>query len=458
MPGVCSLARPMRAQVTLFAILILATLSRGVAAQTPDRALPASVEFGVERCVTEAARTSLTELLRVELRSDGVERVNAQWNEPAQTNNQAGPQPPGESRGGAEFGMGALDGQPDDALAHIAFRGLCADSSEVSLEITDRATGKRVQRSISLDDVAEVERLRVLALATGALLRASWAELILTPDLPSERPLPPPAIDQLRDRIAANLEASAETADELAAPSDGRQAASSESLEQPEPSGTDVATAEVSSVAAAPDVVASVRNRRGVAGRADPSLEMNQRAAPTAAVGTSGEPEAAQPERQDTVFGAGVEAYYRIANGHSIGGRIWGAWKWLQVDLAFDGFSTSTELGSVRQTALALGVAAEVVTYDFSILRLAFQVRAMAGWVRFKGATTREGTFARTADAPLIGGEAALSLSLPRTSSVRAYVLVAVGYLSGPTATADGEAVVGLDGPTGRVAIGALLR
>jgi hypothetical protein len=119
-----------------------------LAGATAHAQLPSVVELGVRTCESaEAARVE--ELVRVEMRADGIEEVRAITET----------ETPALARIAVE--PADCDGQP--GAYHIA--------------IDDVATRKRVERSVSLADVDADARPRALALAIAELLRASWAEL-----------------------------------------------------------------------------------------------------------------------------------------------------------------------------------------------------------------------------------------------------------------------------------------
>jgi hypothetical protein len=118
------------------------------ASATAQAQLPSVVELGVRTCESaEAARVE--ELVRVEMRADGIEEVRA------------------------------ISETEVPALARIAVEPADCDAQPGAyrIAIDDVATHKRVERSVSLADVDEDARPRALALAIAELLRASWAEL-----------------------------------------------------------------------------------------------------------------------------------------------------------------------------------------------------------------------------------------------------------------------------------------
>ncbi|MEM9190747.1 MAG: hypothetical protein AAGF12_16295 [Myxococcota bacterium] len=123
--------------------------------------LPSTVDLVVGPCDLPTGRR-LRSLLRVELRSDGVEEVRV---------------------------AGAAEGQ---ALALIRVTpDECTEDNDVFvITIDDTTTQKVVRRSVSLAAVGSAARPRALALAVAELLRASWAELAFPTAIEHQAPLP----------------------------------------------------------------------------------------------------------------------------------------------------------------------------------------------------------------------------------------------------------------------------
>ena len=161
--GAVHLARA-RAVATAALVLGLVGLDGAVArAQAP--AQPASVVVVPPDCLSAApsARDELVAILTAELRVDGVDRVLLV---------------PGPDK--------------DQPLAAITLRASPCEPTarDVLVTIEDHATSKKVERRVTLADVDEAARPRVLALAVAELLRATWLELTL-PDAPRpEVPVP----------------------------------------------------------------------------------------------------------------------------------------------------------------------------------------------------------------------------------------------------------------------------
>lgn len=130
--------------------------------------LPTRVSVALPGCKSlPFERTVVLELLSVELRSDGIERV-------------------------AEGSTDAV------AVLHIAQPD--CDKAQVLLVVEDRATGKTVGRGVDLSAVDASSRARFLALSAVELLRASWLEL-LTLRPAAEDPL----LKAVRGRVRAFL-------------------------------------------------------------------------------------------------------------------------------------------------------------------------------------------------------------------------------------------------------------
>lgn len=130
--------------------------------------LPTRVSVALPSCKSlPFERTVVLELLSVELRSDGIERV---------------------AEGSA------------DAVAVLHIEQPDCDNAQVLLVVEDRATGKTVGRGVDLSAVDASSRARFLALSAVELLRASWLEL-LTLRPAAEDPL----LKAVRGRVRAFL-------------------------------------------------------------------------------------------------------------------------------------------------------------------------------------------------------------------------------------------------------------
>lgn len=154
------------------------------ASATAHAQLPSVVELGVRTCESEEA-ARVEELVRVEMRADGIEEVRA------------------------------ISETEAPALARIAVEptDCSADPGVYRIAIDDVATHKRVERSVSLADVDDDARPRALALAIAELLRASWAELAYVE--------PPPAIPRRILEAVRLRDPPSEDASELTMPADG---------------------------------------------------------------------------------------------------------------------------------------------------------------------------------------------------------------------------------------------
>jgi hypothetical protein len=134
----------------------------------PARAeAPAAVRLVLPACNGAAFdQDSFARTVEIELRADGVERVDLALEE--------APPPP--------VPLAAQQGAPPvagDVLATITIRAVpCSpEARDVEISIDDAATSKMVRRRLSLEDVSRPARPRALALALAELLRASWTEL-----------------------------------------------------------------------------------------------------------------------------------------------------------------------------------------------------------------------------------------------------------------------------------------
>lgn len=108
---------------------------------------PAQVAITMPSCpVLPFERGALLELLAIELRTDGVERVSEA-------------------------------DAPATAMLHIE-QPSC-EAERVLLVLEDRTTGKTVGRGVDLGSVETASRTRFLALSGAELLRASWLELLV---------------------------------------------------------------------------------------------------------------------------------------------------------------------------------------------------------------------------------------------------------------------------------------
>jgi hypothetical protein len=131
--------------------------------------VPASVSVASPGCPSVVDDAALVRQLRIELGTDGVREV-------------ASP----ESK---------------DVLARIRVDAACSpNATDVDVTIEDIATKKNVRRTFSISGVPLEARPRVLSLAVAELLRASWAELVVT-DAPAPKTVPPEIVLHLTERI-----------------------------------------------------------------------------------------------------------------------------------------------------------------------------------------------------------------------------------------------------------------
>lgn len=142
----------------LCAAMLVVSLSAVEIAAAQD-VMPEVVLVVIAECVESPLDAALlAERLRVELTSDGVRETRL-----------CAPDDP------------ALNAQrPGLAIVRITHSPCAAESATFVVQIDDFVTRKRVERTLDLEETAAEARLRALALATGELLRASWAELAVT--------------------------------------------------------------------------------------------------------------------------------------------------------------------------------------------------------------------------------------------------------------------------------------
>jgi hypothetical protein len=159
----------------------------GVVRADPSATASAGVvELRAPACIERPFdRAGLVELLRVELGALGVTKVVI-----------------GQTEGHATSSSDAL-------LATVVLAPATCDpaTTEVTLEVLDRASSKKVERRMTIGDVEFAGRPRALAIAIAELLQASWAELELAGAAPSAVALPSALRTVLAARIAAAVEA-----------------------------------------------------------------------------------------------------------------------------------------------------------------------------------------------------------------------------------------------------------
>jgi hypothetical protein len=103
-------------------------------------------------------------------------------------------------------------GKPSLAVIVLHVEPCDATAREVIVTIEDHATAKKVERRVSLGDMAESARPRALALAVAELLRASWLELAMADAPPPTAPVP----DEVRVAVARRAAAVAPSSPESA--------------------------------------------------------------------------------------------------------------------------------------------------------------------------------------------------------------------------------------------------
>lgn len=146
------------ARASLWGVLMLvATVparAQAQGGQAPTRSLPAWVRLVLPECPSPpVAAPALLELLRTELRDDGVQRVDSGRVEP-----------------GAESGP----------QAYLRLTLPCEpDAPTVTLRVEDATSLKAVERTMDFDDLPASARPRAIALGLAELLRAAWPWLVM---------------------------------------------------------------------------------------------------------------------------------------------------------------------------------------------------------------------------------------------------------------------------------------
>jgi hypothetical protein len=154
--------------IRVWAILVLCSLPAFASAQAAPRG---SVIVDVEAC-GEATFDVLALLghVRIELAAEGIDDVRAVPSGPP----------------------------PDDALAWVQVTTPCGAVTEYLVRVEDRVLRKTTERRLVLDAMGPDAALRALALGIAELLRASWAELLVSE---SPRPSVPPVLEAWTVRV-----------------------------------------------------------------------------------------------------------------------------------------------------------------------------------------------------------------------------------------------------------------
>jgi len=179
-------------------VMLVATMPARAEAQggpTPTRSLPSWVRLVLPECPSAlVAAPALLEILRTELRDDGVQRVDSGRVEPSA---ESGPQ------------------------AYLRLTLPCEpDAPTVTLRVEDVTSLKAVERTMDFDDLPASARPRAIALGLAELLRAAWPWLVM---------LEPPLVSVPR--------AGADTLADPPLPGDSAVAASTPPLGSQEPPG-----------------------------------------------------------------------------------------------------------------------------------------------------------------------------------------------------------------------------
>lgn len=83
------------------------------------------------------------------------------------------------------------DGTP--AVAILALDAPECQQSSLVIRVIAPATGRATEEQVTLDDIPQSDRARILALTIAELLERSWAELVAPP--PRPEPPPPPSVE-----------------------------------------------------------------------------------------------------------------------------------------------------------------------------------------------------------------------------------------------------------------------
>ncbi len=351
--------------------------------------VPASVALRFDGCMNQ-----LRSLLAIELRADGVRRVVT---------------------------------DDEDAIARIELLGAC-EAARVEVRIVDRATSKRLARTVPMGDVAPEARARVLALAVAGLLRASWAELTL-PGAPQGELEAPAAVRRaVVRRVTQGLGLRGGAQLDAPSPSDGG-AGPQERVSGPElrpgPGGE-----------LPPDERRASRPRR------------REHASAREQTPAGGREEAGAEAAASWEWRVGAAATGRAFFGPATllgGARAFADLGPLRFGIVVESGLARDELGRVRHTLGLAEFAAEILRYASSSATLALRLRVVGGWARLRGISEHASVVARSVDGAAFG---AGIFGVVRFSRRRTRVELELGFgaMAGPRAQADGRDVSALDG------------
>ncbi len=394
--------------------MLACALTTGAAsahAQPALPALPAVVALELAGCDSRDDAAAVARLTATELRADGVQEVV-----PSSTDT--------------------------EAIARIEVVDACAGPT-VTVRVIDLATDKRLERQVPLSDVVGEARMRVVAFAVAALLRASWAELVL-PDAPRPRAVPSAIVDAATERAMSGLERRLGHRLSGPTPQIGSPAGPLE-VEAPR---------EAEAPAAAPAPAAPDRTAPPTA----PSARPGPAAEATASGERASDEESDEGAGEDWQLGGALTArvFFQQPTG-ALGARVFAGIGWFRAGLTGAGGFVQDALGEAVYGLLTADAEATPVTLalgDPDAAQLAMRVRASIGWVRLQGQTARADVDAASLDAFVFGGEVVGALRVPLLDTLALELELALGAMTGAAARADGRAIATAEGLYGRVGLG----
>jgi len=140
-----------------------------------------------------------------------------------------------------------------------------------------------------------------------------------------------------------------------------------------------------------------------------------------------------------------------------VGARVSAGFDWFRAGLSGEGGFAEGPLGTVAYSLALAEVDAEPLAHAFGGAdepRLAMRVRVAIGWAHFEGSSGRADVSAASADALAFGGELVALLRVPVVDDSGAEFGLALGGMTGATATVDGAEAATLEGLYGRLSIG----
>lgn len=393
-------------------LLVCALCAGLVTAATPlahaqtDLDLPTTVVLGIGGCEAVETRSLLRRLIVVELRADGVSEV--------------------------------IDEDPNEsAIARIDVTSAC-EGATATVRVLDLATDKRLERQVQVADVSGDARARVLAFAVAALLRASWAELVLSDAPESTRTVPEALRRGALHRAARGLQRHL-----------GRQLDLPEHAEVQSTSGRET-------VVEAPTATA-VRVVEGPGPLTSrPATVDVESASPARAPQEAAESRTAPPPNWHIGAMVSARLFLQQPTG-AVGGRVFVGFDWFRAGVSGEGALVHGSLGTVAYGLLTGDVEAQLLAHRFGGLRdpsIAMRARISIGWIRFQGYTKRHDVDTASLDAFVFGGDVVGALRVPLLEEVALELEVSLGAMTGGKGSADGETLATGEGLYGRFGIG----